>query len=60
MKKSNKENKYYATLDFLFEVMCATFMIVIIVALALVGIFGTISVIKVIIDFIIEWIHEYK
>ena len=49
-----------ATLDFLFEVMCATFMIVIIVALALVGIFGIISVIKVIIDFIIEWIHEYK
>ena len=49
-----------ATLDFLFEIMCATFMIVVIVALALVGIFGTISVIKVIIDFIIKWIHEYK
>ena len=49
-----------ATLDFLFEIMCATFMIVVIVALALGGIFGTISVIKVIIDFIIEWIHEYK
>ena len=49
-----------ATLDFLFEVMCATFIIFVIVALALVGIFGTISVIKVIIDFIIKWIHEYK
>ena len=49
-----------ATLDFLFEIMCATFMIVVIIAFALVGIFVTISVIKVIIDFIIEWIHEYK
>ena len=49
-----------ATLDFLFEIMCATFMIVVIVAFALVGIFVTISVIKVIIDFIIKWIHEYK
>ena len=49
-----------ARLDFLFEIMCATFMIVVIVALALVGIFGIISVIKVIIDFIIKWIHEYK
>ena len=49
-----------ATLDFLFEIMCATFMIVVIVALALVGIFGTINVIKVIIDFIIKWIHKYK
>ena len=49
-----------ATLDFLFEIMCATFMIVVIVAFALVGIFITISVIKVIIDFIIKWIHEYK
>ena len=49
-----------ATLDFLLEIMCATFMIVVIVAFALVGIFITISVIKVIIDFIIKWIHEYK
>ena len=49
-----------AILDFLFEIMCATFMIVVIVALALIGIFVIISVIKVIIDFIIEWIHEYK
>ena len=49
-----------ATLDFLFEIMCATFMVVVIVALALIGIFVTVSVIKVIIDFIIEWIHEYK
>ena len=48
------------TLDFVFEIMCATFMVDVIVALTLIGIFGTISIIKVIIDFIIEWIHEYK
>lgn len=48
------------TLDFLFEIMGTTFMIVVIVALTLIGIFVTISIIKVIIDFIIEWIHEYK
>ena len=49
-----------ATLDFLFEIMCATFMNVVIVAFALVGIFVTISVIKVIIDFRSKWMHEYK
>ena len=49
-----------ATLDLLLEIMCATFTLVAIVALPFVAIFGTISVIKVIIDFIIEWIHEYK